>query len=181
MATREHISTAGMVEVQSASSFHKRVHSQVITMKTLKEDTQIRRVCVYDMDRGPFSLISPLTLSNHPILGPPLSRTFPSSFFLGSALLFSSYADTSSASYIGLPLRFPHFRCLDPVSFIPYSVDLVVTSHIRRSNFLYCAFCKVPAPILPLSCTASPGIFTFIFCHLTLHRFSSSSSNCSAR
>ncbi len=41
-----------MVEVQSASSFHKLVHSDVITMKTLKEDTQIRRVCVYDMDRG---------------------------------------------------------------------------------------------------------------------------------
>ena len=39
-----------MVEVQSASSFHKLVHSQVITMKTLKEDTQIWRVCLYDMD-----------------------------------------------------------------------------------------------------------------------------------
>ena len=34
--------------MQSASSFHKLVHSQVITMKTLKEDAQIRRVCVYD-------------------------------------------------------------------------------------------------------------------------------------
>ena len=41
-----------MVEVQSASSFHKLVYSQVITMNTLQEDTQIRRVCVYDMDRG---------------------------------------------------------------------------------------------------------------------------------
>ena len=39
MAAREHISRPGMVEVQSASSFHKLVHSQVITMKTLKEDT----------------------------------------------------------------------------------------------------------------------------------------------
>ena len=43
--TREHISRAGMVEVQSASSFHKLVHSQVITMKTLKEDTE------YDIDK----------------------------------------------------------------------------------------------------------------------------------
>ena len=38
-----------MIEVQSASSFHKLVHSQVITMKTLKEDAHIRGVCVYDM------------------------------------------------------------------------------------------------------------------------------------
>ena len=28
-----------------------------------------------------------------------------------------------------------------------------VTYHIHRSNFIYCAFCNVPAPILPLSCT----------------------------
>ena len=41
-----------MVEVQSASNFHKLVHSQVITMKTLKEDAHIRSVCVYDMDWG---------------------------------------------------------------------------------------------------------------------------------
>ena len=46
-----------------------------------------------------------------------------------------------------------------------------VTYHIHRSNFFYCAFCNVPAPILPLSCTAFPRIFTFIFCHPTLHRF----------
>ena len=45
-----------------------------------------------------------------------------------------------------------------------------VTYHIHRSNFFYCAFCNVPAPILPLSCTAFPRIFTFIFCHPTLHR-----------
>ena len=38
--------------MQSASSSHKIVHSQVITIKTLNEDTQIRMVCVYDMDRG---------------------------------------------------------------------------------------------------------------------------------
>ena len=38
--------------MQSASSSHKIVHSQVITIKTLNEDTQIRRVCVYDMDIG---------------------------------------------------------------------------------------------------------------------------------
>ena len=46
-----------------------------------------------------------------------------------------------------------------------------VTYHIHRSNFFYCAFGNVPAPILPLSCTAFPRIFTFIFCHPTLHRF----------
>ena len=46
-----------------------------------------------------------------------------------------------------------------------------VTYHINRSNFFYCAFCNVPAPILPLSCTAFPRIFTFIFCHQTLHIF----------
>ena len=46
-----------------------------------------------------------------------------------------------------------------------------VTYHIHRSNFFYCAFYNVPAPILPLSCTAFPRIFMFIFCHQTLHRF----------
>ena len=45
---------SGMVEVQSASSFHKLVHSQVITRNTSKEDTQIRRVGVYAMDK-PYS------------------------------------------------------------------------------------------------------------------------------
>ena len=47
MATREHTSRAII-----RHGFHKLVHSQVITMKTLKEVTHIRRVCVYDMDRG---------------------------------------------------------------------------------------------------------------------------------
>ena len=46
-----------------------------------------------------------------------------------------------------------------------------VTYHIHRSKLFYCAFCNVPAPILPLSCTAFPRIFTFIFFHPTLHRF----------
>ena len=46
-----------------------------------------------------------------------------------------------------------------------------VTYHIHCSNFFYCAFCNVPVPILPLPCTAFPRIFTFIFCHPTLHRF----------
>ena len=46
--------------MQSASSFHKLVYSRVTTMKILKEDTQIRRVCVYDMDKpyGRLLLIS---------------------------------------------------------------------------------------------------------------------------
>ena len=52
-----------------------------------------------------------------------------------------------------------------------------VTTHIHRSNLFYCAFCNVPVPNAPLSCTASLRIFTFIFCHPTLHIFSSSSSN----
>ncbi len=47
-----------------------------------------------------------LTPSNHLILGLPLFRIFPSSFFLRSAPLFSPYARTSSAYYLGLPLRF---------------------------------------------------------------------------
>ena len=46
-----------------------------------------------------------------------------------------------------------------------------VTYHIHRSKLFYCAFWNVPAPILPLSCTAFPRIFTFIFFHPTLHRF----------
>ena len=46
-----------------------------------------------------------------------------------------------------------------------------VTYHIHLSNLFYCAFYNVPAPILPLSCTTFPRIFTFIFCDPTLHRF----------
>ena len=101
----------------------------------------------------PFSLISPLALSNHLILGLPLFRTFPSSFFLRSALLFSSYARTSSASYLGL-----NSIAISPTfgSPIPYHSFVIlstfVTSHIHRSNFFYCAFCNVPAPILSYHC-----------------------------
>ena len=61
---------------------------------------------VHSLPDSPFSLISPLTLSNHLILGLPLFRTFPSSFFLRSAPLFSPHARTSSASYLGVPLLF---------------------------------------------------------------------------
>ena len=82
---------------------------------------------------------------NHLILGLPLFRTLPSSFFLCSALLFSSYARTSSASYIGVPLRFlpllVHRSRI--ISFLILST--LVTSHIHHSNFFYCAFCNVPA------------------------------------
>ena len=65
-----------------------------------------------------------LTPSNHLILGLPLSRTFPSS---------SSYAVLLSSHHMPVPVPHPildfhcdfyHFRCLDPVSFIPYPVDL---------------------------------------------------------
>ena len=53
-------------------------------------------------------------------------------------------------------------------SSIPYLSFVIlstfVTSHIHRSNLFYCAFCNVPAPILPLSCAASSRVFTFIFC-----------------
>ena len=125
---------------------------------------------VHSLPESPFSLISPLTLSNHLILGLPLFRTFSSSFFLRSALLFSPYARTSSASYIGLPLRFLAFSV--PRSRIFLILLTCVTSHIHRTNFFYCSFCNVPSPNIPLSCTASPRIFTFIFCHPTLHRFS---------
>ena len=61
---------------------------------------------VHSLPDSPFSLISPLILYNHLILGLPLFRTFPSSFFLRSAPLFLPYARTSSASYLGLPLLF---------------------------------------------------------------------------
>ena len=100
---------------------------------------------VHSLPDSPFSLISPLTLSNHLILGLPLFRTLPSSFFLCSALLFSSYARTSSAFYIGVPLRFlpllVHRSRI--ISFLILST--LVTSHIHHSNFFYCAFCNVPA------------------------------------
>ena len=112
--------------------------------------------------------------------------TFPSSFFLrsalGSVLLFSSYARISSASYLGITLRFLSLSV--PRSLIIIRSFLIlssfVTSNIHRSKLFYRAFCNVPAHILPLSCTVSPRIFTFIFCHTTLHSFSSSSSNRSA-
>ncbi len=92
---------------------------------------------VHSLPDSPFSLISSLTLYNHLILGIPLFRIFPSSFFLRSALLFSPYARTSSASYIGLPLRFlpllVHRSRI--VSFLILST--FVTSHIHHNNFFY--------------------------------------------
>ena len=74
----------------------------------------------------PFSFISPLALSNHPILGLPLFRTFPSSFFLRSALRFSSHHMPVPVPHPILDFHcdFSHFRFLDPVSFIRYPVDL---------------------------------------------------------
>ena len=135
---------------------------------------------VHSLHDSPFSLISPLTLSNHLILGIPLFRTFPSSFSLRSALLFSPYARTSSASYIGLPLRFLPLSVPRSIILSFLTMSTFVTSHIQCSNLFYCAFCMS----LPRSyhCqAAAPRIFTFIFCHSTLHRFSSSSSNRSAR
>ena len=111
------------------------------------------------------------SLSNHLILGLPLFRTFPSSFFLRSALLFSPYARTSSASYPGLPLLFLPLSVPRPLILSFLIMSTFVISHIHHSNFFYCAFCNVPAPILPLSCTAFHRIFTFIFCHPTLDRF----------
>ena len=81
---------------------------------------------VHSLADSPFSLISPLTLSNHLILGIPLFRTFPSSFSLRSALLFSPYARTSSTSYIGLPLRF-----------LPLSVPrYIILSFLTMSTFV---------------------------------------------
>ena len=117
---------------------------------------------VHSLPDSPFSLISPLTLSNHPILGLALFRTFPSSFFLRSAPLFSPYqfrilSWTSIAIYPTFGASIPYLSFLILSTF--------VTSHIHRSNLFYCAFCNVPVPILPLSCTASTWISTFIFCH----------------
>ena len=40
--------------MQSVSSFHRPVHSQLITMKTLKEGTHIRSVCVDDIRQTTF-------------------------------------------------------------------------------------------------------------------------------
>ena len=72
------------------------------------------------------------------------------------------YTHASSASHIGLPLRFLPLPV--PLSLIHSCLILssFVTSHIRRSSLFYCAFCNVPALILPLSCTTSPRIFTFM-------------------
>ena len=76
----------------------------------------------------PFSLISPLALSNHLILGLPLFR-------ISIVIL-----PTQCSSLLTMPVPVPHpildfhcdfshFRFLDPVSFIRYPVDLC--------NFLY--------------------------------------------
>ena len=64
-----------------------------------------------------------------------------------------------------------------------------VTYHIHRSNFFYCAFCNVPVPILPLSCTTFPRMsrsfsvtqhdtdsFQFFYLFCTLRKTSASSS-----
>ena len=111
----------------------------------------------------PFSLISPLALSNHLILGLPLFRTFSSSFFLRSALLFSPCSYQFRILSLTAIAISPTFGSSIPyLSFVILST--FVTSHIHRSNFFYCAFCNVPAPILPLSCAASSRVFTFIFC-----------------
>ena len=85
----------------------------------------ICRSVVHSLPESPFYLKSHLTLSNHLMLGLPLFRTSPSSFFLRGALLCSSYARTSSESYIGLPIAIsPTFGASIPYSFIPYLVDL---------------------------------------------------------
>ena len=129
-----------------------------------------------------------LTIPNHLHLGLPLFRLPPSSFFQCSALLFSAYARTSSASYIGLPLRFIPLS-LSRFLIISFLIlSSFVTSHIHHSHLFYCAFCNVPAPILPLSCTASLGssssfyvthpqiIFPFFQPFCTLRETSASSS-----
>ena len=62
---------------------------------------------------------------------------------------------------------------------VMYAYSLPFCNHLTTVMYAYSLpFCNVPAPILPLSCmpTASPRIFTFIFCHPTLHILSSSSS-----
>ena len=131
------------------------LHFSPIFCESMFDD--ICRSVVHSLPESPFYLISHLTLSNHLMLGLPLFRTSPSSFFLRSALLCSSYARTSSESYIGLPLRFlplsvPLSRIL---SFLILST--FVTSHIPRSNLFYWVFCNSPAPILPLSYTVPLG------------------------
>ncbi len=109
---------------------------------------------VHSLSDNPFSLMSPLTLSNHIHLGLPLfclPCTYISIGILFSDVLFSSYTRTSSASYIGLQLAFlPLFvpRSLI-LSFLIMSI--FVTSHIHHSNLFYCSFCNVPAPTLPLT------------------------------
>ena len=126
-------------------------------------------------------------------------------FYITTRSIQPSYLRPSSLPYISiviLPMQCSSLLTICPYQFrILYWISIAisptfgssiqylsfvilstfVTSHIHHSNFFYCAFCNVPAPILPLSCTASSRVFTFIFCHSTLHRFSSSSSNRSAR
>ena len=66
----------------------------------------------------------------------------------------------------------PTFGTSIPYYFIHCPVELC---NFTYSTVFYCAFCNVPAPILPLSCTTSRSF------SVTQHIFSSSSSNRSAR
>ena len=133
------------------------------------------------------SSISHSSLPHHLYLLP-----FPSPFFLGSGLPYSSYARTSSASSLELSLRF-----------LPLSVTLVIqlfdslscralqlrTSIVAfiflRPPIYFPLLSSVSLPVhpvlvLPVSCTASHRDLHVHFRHQTLHTFFSSSSNRSA-
>ena len=113
---------------------------------------------------------------------------FPSPFFLGNCLPYSSYARTSSASSLELSLRF-----------LPLSVTLVIklfdslscrALQLRTSIFAF-TFLRPPiyfpllssvslpvhpVLVLPVSCTASHRDLHVHFRHQTLHTFFSRSS-----
>ena len=117
---------------------------------------------------------------------------FPSPFFLGSGLPYSSYARTGSASSLELSLRF-----------LPLSVTLVITLFDSlscralqlRTSIVAFIFLRPPiyfpllssvslpvhpVLVLPVSCTASHRDLHVHFRHQTLHTFFFSSSNRSA-
>ena len=94
-----------------------------------------------------------------------------------------SYLRPSSLPYISiviLPTQCSSLLTICPYQFCilswtsiaispTFGVSILYLSFLNLStNFFYCAFCNVPAPILPLSCTTFPRIFTFILCHPTL-------------
>ena len=149
-------------------------------------DSMFDDICssvVHSLPDSHFSLILPLNLSNHLILGIPLFLIFPSSFFLRmqcSSLLTICPYQFRILSWTSIAI-YPTFGASIPYSFILYHVDLC---NFPCISIVAISFIVPSAMSLPQSYHCQAGshrIFAFIFCHPTLHRLSSSSSNRSAR